>query len=656
MNERISFTSSCLRRASAALLLFVMLGPIAALADSLGATYRPEATTFALWSPDTANVQLWLDGTLHPMQRVPDANGLTDVYAVTVPGDHHLKRYNFRVDGRVARDPYGVMVDPATDNNIVLNMALTEPAGGWAPRPPLNAREDAVIYEVHVRDFTIDPSSGVDPEKRGKFLGMVQSGTKFQGRATGLDHLRELGITHVQIMPIFDFKSCSARDPNRVGPDCYNWGYDPENFNVPEERYSVSNDPVERIRELKTMINEFHKAGIRVVMDVVYNHTAAFGDGGETTFSRITPQYFTISDLSGTGNSIDATKPMVSRYIRDSLESWVREYHVDGFRFDLLGVFDYDAAGDWGRYLNQRFPDAALLIYGEPWNGFAADARENNRVRLGTVGVITDAHVGVFNPRYREALKGQNDSGQGGGYIFNQITELFPIRVGSRGAIRFSDDSSQPLPDLWDQMFAADPEQSINYVSAHDNLILRDKILAWAALNGVQGQTGYLKRIQEFASGVILTSQGIPFLEAGDEMLRDKQGNQNSFNAPDNINEMHWNWKVENTDVFEYYRQAIALRKKHPGFRMTSRQQLSTNVQTEQPRYGVVVNRINGGANGDDWPNIIIIYNSADNYEYSLPSGRWFVAIEKSDPTAGKDRPVTGTVVAEGTAVTVLHK
>ena len=201
--------------------------------------------------------------------------------------------------------------------------------------------------------------SGVDPEKRGKFLGMVQSGTKFQGRATGLDHLRDLGITHVQIMPIFDFKSCSARDPNRNGPNCYNWGYDPENFNVPEERYSVSNDPVERIRELKTMINELHKAGIRVIMDVVYNHTAAFGDGGETTFSQITPQYFTISDLSGTGNSIDASKPMVSRFIRDSLEFWVREYHVDGFRFDLLGVFDYESAGDWGRYLNQHFPDAA---------------------------------------------------------------------------------------------------------------------------------------------------------------------------------------------------------------------------------------------------------------------------------------------------------
>ena len=274
MSDRVSSTSRYLRRGIFALLLLMALVPTTADAESLGTTYRPEATTFALWSPDTAKVQLLLDGTLHSMVRAPDADGLTDVYAVTVSGDQHFKRYSFRVDGRVARDPYGVMVDPATDDNIVVNMALAEPAGGWAPRPALNAREDAVIYEVHVRDFTIDPSSGVDPEMRGKFLGMVQPGTIFIGRATGLDHLKELGITPVQIMPIFDFKSCSQHDPNHTGPDCYSWGYDPENFNVPEERYSVSNDPVERIRELKTMINEFHKAGIRVIMDVVYNHTA----------------------------------------------------------------------------------------------------------------------------------------------------------------------------------------------------------------------------------------------------------------------------------------------------------------------------------------------------------------------------------------------
>ena len=630
----------------------VLTGACAKGQVSLGTTYSPEATFFALWSPDTANVQLWLAGTLHPMTRVPDGGGLTDLYAITVPGDHLLKPYNFRVNGRVARDPYGVMVEPATENNLVVNLALTEPSGGWAPRPPLKEREDAVIYEVHVRDFTIDSSSGVDPEKRGKFLGMVQPGTSFQGKATGIDHLKELGVTHVQILPFYDFRACSVNDP----PTCYSWGYDPLNFNVPEERYAISSDPMERIREIKTMINEFHKAGIRVIMDVVYNHTA---DGGvtETTFSPITRQYFFGSDLSGTGNAVDDRNPMVSRFIRDSLEFWTREYHLDGFRFDLMGIFSYENVGEWGRYLNQKFPDAMLLTYGEPWRCCGDDQFDGERVRLGTIGRIVDAHVGAFNDQYRKALKGENKSGAGGGYIFNQRDDLFPIRVGSRGAIRFNYDPSAVLPNQWDQMFANDPEQTINYISAHDDLVLRDKILAWAELNGATDKPEYLKRIQEFAAGILLTSQGIPFLHGGDEMLRDKQGNPDSYSAPDSVNAIRWQWKIDHADVNEYHRQAIALRKNHPGFRLTGWDRVNGTMTTNETlRHGVVVNRINAGASGDTWQDIIVLYNSADNYEYTLPDGTWFVALEKADPAAGNDRPVIGKVVAEGTAVTVLHR
>ncbi|MGR8931419.1 MAG: family 14 glycosylhydrolase [Gammaproteobacteria bacterium] len=615
--------------------------------SKLGVDYSRDSTTFALWSPDSSDVKLWLNGHLYPMTKNPDANGLNDVYAVTVPGDHHLKRYNFRVAGRIARDPYGVMVEPATDFNIVVDLSKTEPPEGWAARPPLKNREAAVIYEVHVRDFTIDDSSGVDTDKRGKFLGLVQSGSRYEGLTTGIDHLKELGVTHVQILPFYDYRACAKNKP-----DCYSWGYDPLNFNVPEENYSVSLDPIARIRELKTMINEFHKAGIRVVMDVVYNHTA---EPDESTFTPISKQYFTGTDLSGTGNAIDAGKPMVGRFIRDSLEFWTREYHIDGFRFDLIGVFDYEAVADWGRYLNTKFPDVNLLIYGEPWNGYAADPKEPQRVRLGTVGKIVDAHVGAFNPKYREALKGKNDSGEGGGYIFNQLDDSFAIKVGSRGAIRFRYTPNEVLPDLWDQMFANDPEQSINYVSAHDNLILRDKILAWAKLNNVSDQ-GYLKRIQEFSDGVILTSQGIPFIQAGDEMLRDKQGDHNSYVSPDHINKIRWHWKKDHIDVFNYFRQAIALRRQHPALRMTTWQKINDNIQTDQPRYGVVVNRINGQAVGDDWKEVLVIYNSASNYDYSLPAGTWKVAMEKSDPAAGDEREVSGMVTAEGTAVTVLHR
>jgi pullulanase len=206
-------------------------------------------------------------------------------------------------------------------------------------------------------------------------------------------------------------------------------------------------------------------------------------------------------------------------------------------------------------------------------------------------------------------------------------------------------------------MFANDPEQTINYVSAHDNLVLRDKILAWSELNGAAGNFGYLKRIQEFANGIILTSQGIPFLHAGDEMLREKARNPDSVSAPDNVNAIRWSWKVDNADVVDYYKQAIALRKNHPGFRMTSWDQINSNIDSQDTlRYGVLVNRIKAKANGDNWQDIIVIYNSADNYEYTLPPGTWFVAMEKSDSNAGKERSVSGKIIAEGTAVTVLHQ
>ena len=623
--------------------------------DKLGVSYTQAASTFSLWSPEAGKVQLWLDGKTYPMTALPGLparNGMTDVYTVTVPGDQHLKRYNFRVNGRVARDPYGAMVDPdpRKNQNIVVDLERTEPLEGWAARPPLAAREDAVIYEMHVRDFTIDASSGVPAAKRGKFAGLTAPGTRYQGLSTGLDHLKELGVTHVQLLPIFDFASCPITSP----PSCYNWGYDPANFNVPEERYATTSDPVERIRELKTMVNELHKAGIRVIMDVVYNHTAG-GSDHENTFSPITRAYFTPQDLSGTGNAIDASRPMVSDFIRDSLEYWVSEYHIDGFRFDLVGVFDYAVVGSWLQYLNQRHPDATLLAYGEPWNGFAADTLEGQRVRLGTVARVADAHVGVFNPKYREALKGDNDDGKGGGFLFNQGSDLFSIAVGTRGSIRAGRDPFAQI-DTWDKMFAADPEQSINYVSAHDNLNLRDKILAWATLNGATSQTGYLKRIQEFAAATVLTSQGIAFLQAGDEMLRTKQGDANSYQSPDSINAIQWKWKADNADVVAFHRAAIALRRAHPGFRLQSWDEVDANVTTTTPRNGVVINRINGAARADAWKDIIVIYNSADNYTYTLPGGSWKVALEKSDAAAGQDRTVSGSVVAEGTAVTVLHQ
>nr|WP_242533162.1 alpha-amylase family glycosyl hydrolase [Niveibacterium umoris] len=473
---------------------------------------------------------------------------------------------------------------------------------------------------------------------------MVAAGTTFNGVKTGIDHLKELGVTHVQLMPVYDFGSC----PLVTDTACYNWGYDPRNYNVPEERYSLTPfDYVNRAKEFKQMVDAFHKAGIRVVMDVVYNHTFA-----KEMFDPITSKYYTATDLSGTGNSIDADQPMVSRMIQDSLEYWAREYNIDGFRFDLIGIFSYAEVQKWADNLNTKFPDRNLLIYGEPWNGYASDPKDAQRVRLGTVGRIAGSHVGVFNPKFREAIKGANDNGgcnAGDCFAFNANPDTWRIQVGSRGAIRATKDANITI-DTWDPMFAMDPEQSINYVSAHDNLTLRDKILAWATLNGVTNAS-YLRRIQDFANGTVLTAQGIPFLHGGEELLRTKGGDANSYASPDSVNQINWQWKVDNADVFAYYKQMVNLRKATPALRLTSWDAISSCVTTTRPRYGVVVNTISGCGVADT----IVIENSSDNYTHTLPAGTWTVKAEKSD-AAVAPRTVSGTVVAEGTAVTVLTK
>ena len=622
----------------------------------LGATYDAQATTFALWSPDSDRVELLLGPATYAMARIPDADGYTDVYAVTVPGNHHLKPYAFRVAGKTVRDPYGVMVDPNSGRNIVIDMAQTEPPGGWAAPPPLAQRTDAIIYEVHVRDFTVDPDAGTPPEHRGRFLGMIEPGTRYQDRPTGLDHLVKLGVTHVQIMPIFDFSSCSSVDPNGGRKRCYNWGYDPDNYNVPEERYALSaSDYAGRIRDLKTMIDAFHRAGIRVIMDVVYNHVPS-SDGKDRVFGDITSRYFLPNDLSGAGRTLDGSNPMVSRMIRDSLEFWADQYHVDGFRFDLLGVFDYATVADWARYLDQRFPGRALMIYGEPWAA-VADPRESARVRLGSVAVIADVHVGVFNSQFRDAIRGANNTGDAGGYAFNEGA-LEPVTQGSRGAIRFSPDFSSPLPNLWDPMFAAAPEQSINYAGAHDNLSLFDRVLAWANRAGriKNGDYDYLVRIQEFALSIVLTSQGIPFIHGGDEMLRTKLGIHDSFSAPDMANMIRWDWAVENADVVDYTRYLIALRRAHPAFRLNSWDAVDKTITSTKITDKILVNRINGAAAGDSWKEIVVIYNSGPNQEITLDPGDWHVALEKSAPNIDGDRTVSGGITAEGTAVTIVYK
>ena len=617
----------------------------------LGAEYTKSATVFRIWSPDSANVSVTVDGQTYAMSRT-NISGYTDVYEVTVDGDLDGKEYQFKVNGSDVRDPYGKMV-PKTDykgegfaagsnKNIVMNMRDTDLKDGWAPRPEFRNREDAVLYEVHVRDFTIDRSSGVSDENRGRYLGMVETGTtNAGGQKTGIDHLKELGITHVQLMPVYDFGTCS--DVDSQDSSCYNWGYDPVNFNVPEDRYTSvfgTENYKQKVKEFKTMVNEFHKNGIRVIMDVVYNHTYS-----KDVFGRITGKYYTAIDLSGCSNSTDPKNAMVSRFIRDSLEYWASEYNIDGFRFDLVGIFDVDNFKEWGEYLNNKYPGRNFLIYGEPWNGYATDPSESTRVRLGTIRNAASGHVGVFNGKYRECLKGSSDSAVGG-FLFNTTyTDVGDVdgnfgcvMAGIKGGVGNS-------TNTWTPLFAADPEQAVQYITAHDNLIWADKITKME----ISGD--YAKRLQSYGNGVVLVSQGIPFLHEGDEFGRTKNMNENSYNSTDGSNDIDWNLKSKNMSTFNYYRDMIAMRRAHPAFRMTTREQIEQNITGEDVN-GAVVVTINGGAVGDSWNTIKMVINSGNNIEISGVDG-WSKKVH--GVTVNGDG-TQGTSVAEGSAVTIWYR
>jgi pullulanase len=381
---------------------------------------------------------------------------------------------------------------------------------------------------------------------------------------------------------------------------------------------------------------------------VVYNHTY-----NDEMFANITSQYYTGNNDSGTGNGVDTGQPRVSRMIQDSLDIWLDHYNIDGFRFDLMGIFHYQEVNNWGEYLNTKYADRNILLYGEPWNGYWGDPNESQKVRMGNVPAMASGHIGVFNGKFRESIKGDND-GTGRGYMFNFNANAlaWDMQVGSRGGILFSK-STSTLPNIWDPMFAYDPEQSINYISAHDNYCLWDKV------KHVGEDNDYGKRVVRFGDGIVFTSQGIPFIHAGDEMLRTKVVNgdwtysHNSYNAPDDYNKIRWNWKEENLDVYNYHKDLIALRNAHPGFRLNSWDEINTNMTTYRDG-SVVVSQINADANGDTADEIIVVYNSGNNYNVSLPAGSWTKVfdINGSVNVAG----LSGSAIAEGTAVTVFVK
>lgn len=607
--------------------------------NDLGAVYSPKMTRFKVWAPEAESVKLNLykqgegDNLIDQHIMKKSANG---TYVFEKQGDCNGIYYTYTVvnhgEEQEAVDPYTKAAGVNGQRGMVINLAKTNPQGfemdGY--RNPEHIT-DAIIYEGSVRDFTMDESSGVF--HNGKFLGLTEANTTNHfGEATALDYISGLGVTHVQILPAFDFETVDEKNQKAQ----YNWGYDPDNYNVPEGSYAVSPyDGAVRIQEMKQMVLALHSRGIGVIMDVVFNHTYRRDD---SNLQKIVPGYYYRSDEtgytngSGCGNEVASDRPMVQKLIVDSLIYWAKEYHIDGFRFDLMGVLDIDTMNVIAERLKEIRPD--IYLYGEGWNGGPSSLAEEKRAFKASAKKMPG--IGMFNDDIRDTIKGSVFYDDHLGFVNGGTHLENALRYGITGAV------AHPQVDYdayGSKPWAKEPGQSINYVSCHDNYTLWDKL----SVSCPEASEEKKKAMNRLCAAIVFTSQGVPFIQAGEEFLRskplpEKKGfAENSYNMPDAVNSIKWDNIHEYPDVIAYYKGLIALRKAHPVFRMQSEAEMTQNLCFLSDTPENVVAYLLKGKGADDTPeNILVIFNGNDEeILYNLPEGKWKILVD--DKTAGAD-------------------
>ena len=625
----------------------------------LGVSYQPDRTGFKLWSPAAQAARLHLYDSDDPAAEAYDSEDMDEVngaWTVTVDGNLDGKYYTFQIkrDGRwlaEATDPYARGAGANGMRGQVVNLLDTDPPG-WANdrRPVMGKPTDAVIYELHVRDLSMDPNSGIN--HKGKFLGLTERGTVTpRGDTTGLDHLIDMGVTHVHLLPSFDFSSVDETRPDSAQ---FNWGYDPQNYNVPEGSYTTDpSDSKARIREFKQMVLGLHRAGIRVVMDVVYNHT---GRTDNSSFQLLVPDYFyrfnadgTFSNASGCGNEIASERPMVRKFIRESLEYWTDEFHVDGFRFDLMGIHDIATMNDVSETLHGI--DPSILLYGEGWT--AGDSPLPDSLRALKVHTPRLKQIAAFSDDVRDALKGSVFNAEERGFASGATDRAESVRFGIVGAVphpQIAYDSVNYSHAPW----APEPGQCINYASCHDNHTLWDRLL----LSNPRDPAWLRERMQRLTLATVLTSQGIPFLHAGTEMLRSKGGDENSYQSSDAVNAIKWDDKRRHAKTVGYVRDLIALRKAHPGFRMGETATIAEHLAFERPDSSgqLIAYRITD-APGDAWSDILVVLNAdRASRRIDLPEGNWLQVVDGNEvATAGiGGGPAEGSAEVTGVSANVF--
>jgi pullulanase len=603
--------------------------------DDLGAVYSPGKTVFTVWAPgaEALEVLLFADGQeAAPFKRIPMSLEDRGLWRAEAAGDLAGVYYVYSVkrDGSVkeAADPYAKAAGVNGLRGMVIDLASTDPPGfREQPRPPLAAPTDAIICELHIRDLSMHPQSGI--HYQGKFLGLTEGGTKnAAGHSTGLDHLKELGVTHIHLLPVFDFKTIDEGGPE----DQFNWGYDPQNYNVPEGSYAT--DPYHgevRIREFKQMVQALHFHGLRVVMDVVYNHTY---QAENSSFDILAPSYYYrmnpaggYSNGSGCGNEIASERPWVRKFILDSVLYWAGEYLVDGFRFDLMGLHDIETMNVIRAALDAL--DPSVIIYGEGWTaGDTPLPKEQRAVKAN--GRLLHQRIALFSDDMRDGVKGSvfcagepgfiNSGGPGDknppGFWDEDVKFGIAASTAHPGVNAGKLHYSQ---DFW----AREPSQTITYVSAHDNLSLWDKL---AAVNS-GGDSAALERLNRLAAALVFTSQGIPFFQAGEEMARTKGGDENSYCSPDPVNWLDWERKSRFAGLTDYYRGLISLRKKYAAFRLPSAKAVRKALRFLPSKPGIIMYSLDNDP-PDRYALFMLIFNGlTESWQAAIPEGDWDVLV-----------------------------
>ena len=611
----------------------------------LGPIYSRTGTTLRVWAPTATDVNLLIykstQGGLD--MRIPMTKGRNGTWEHRLSGDQHLTAYNYEIlfgtKKTEAVDPYVYAAAVNGQRGVIVDLTRTNPAGWRAQRAPFSGNPtDAVIYELHVRDLGMNEASGI--ANPGKFVSLMEEGTGTPANPTGIDAIADMGITHLQLIPIYDYASI-----DETRNDQFNWGYDPLNYNVPEGSYATDPyDPVNRILELKSAIKYLNERGIRVIMDVVYNHVY---DVSTHSFQKIVPGYYfrtnpdgSWANGTGVGNEVASERSMVRKFIVESTTYWAKEYGLGGFRFDLMGIHDIETMNQIRAEMNKI--DPTFVIIGEGWNmGNILDA-EKKANQLNAYQMEGIAH---FNDGIRDGIKGSVFNSSDNGWATGKSSARDQVMAGIVGQINYGGG----IGGQWGEIA---PSQSVSYVEAHDNLTLHDKLLA--SVPGASGED--LSRIHRFASSIALLAQGVAFIHAGQEFERSKDGDENSYKSPDSINALRWAERSNNQVTVDYFKGLIELRKKHPAFRMRTSSAIKRNLEFFGPTT-VIAYELDGTSAGDSWSKIVVIHNpNESSVSISLPAGSWDIAVRGEKAGTSTLGNASGYVNVEPQSTMVLFQ